>query len=720
MPTHTRSKIVLALLASLPASLLQAQSSSSPGDEVVKMDNLLVTSGKQAALVPSPVATKLALTVRETPQSVTVIDRARMDEELMTSVNDVMKNVTGVYATYFDTQRPAYYARGFKIEEFQVDGMPNFSSSTNMEYDTALYERVEILRGAHGLMTGAGIPSAVVNLQRKRPGKTLAASVNTLGGSWDLYRAEADLNMPLSKDGRVRSRFVSAGQVADSFHERYSEKKLAWMGSMEADLTSSTTLGAGYQSQTNDPTNPIWGTTPRFASDGSLANLPRSTSFSANWTEWKRESGTAFVNLDQKLGDKWSLRAAYNHVEGSTDSLRVYASGFPNMNTGTGLVLLAGVGLTDDTRDTLDVYVSGKYPLLGREHDLVFGWNMNNLESFSPTIASITSGPYYYRYSIPDYRLFNGEAPAPTIVRTGASRITTTDQSGFYATTRLRPVDKGALILGARLSNWETYVDSYGSDGGFTGKSGTYKVENEVTPYVGFVYDLNQTWSAYGSYTDIFRPQNYKNRDFELLSPVLGSNIEAGLKAEFLAKRFQVSFGVFETKQDNYGVIDASVPLNSLPDGSSAYIGVNGTKSTGFEVELTGFVRAGWTVSVGYSNIHTTRHALDLTYANIPEHLLRVHTNYQFRGALKRLSTGLSVNWQGEQIGYGVAYPTGTATVRQSGFALVNLNASYHLSENLTLTASVRNALDKTYWATLDYANYGEPRAALVSLRWRY
>lgn len=718
MTTNRHTQIVLALLACLPAIQLRAQSAS--GEEIVRMDDLLVTSEKQGTLAPSPVATKLSLSVRETPQAVTVIDRARMDEELMTSVNDVMKNVTGVYATYFDTQRPAYYARGFKIEEFQVDGMPSFSGSTNMEFDTALYERVEILRGAHGLMTGAGIPSAVINLQRKRPGKTLAASITTLAGSWDLYRAEADLNIPLTRDGRVRTRFVSAGQLADSFHERYSEKKLAWLGSIEADLGRSTTIGAGYQSQNNDPTNPIWGTTPRFASDGSLASLSRSTSFSANWTEWKRKSDTTFVNLDQKLGDRWNLRAAYNRIKGSTDSLRVYASGFPNLNTGAGLVLLAGVGLTDDTRDTVDVYLSGRFPLLGREHDLVVGWNQNNLDSYSPTIASITSGPYYYRYVIPDYRLFNGEAPAPTIVMTGASRVTTTDQSGFYATTRLRPIEKGTLLLGARLSNWETYVDNYGTTGGYTGKSGAYQVENELTPYLGLVYELNQTWSAYGSYTDIFRPQSYKDKDFELLSPVLGSNLEAGLKAEFFAKRFQVSFGVFETKQDNYGVIDASVPLNSLPDGSSAYIGVNGTKSTGFEVELTGFIRSGWTVSLGYSNIHTRRHALDLTYANIPEHLLRFHTNYQFRGALKRLSTGLSVNWQGEQTGYGVAYPGGTATVHQSGFALVNLNASYHLTDKLTLTASVRNALDKTYWATLDYANYGEPRAFLLSLRWRY
>jgi outer-membrane receptor for ferric coprogen and ferric-rhodotorulic acid len=716
------------LAASTPPLRAQAVADSADATDAadvmgdpVKLDAFSVNGDKVGPATPTPVATKLPLSVRQTPQSISIIGRDRLDAELLTSVNDVMKNVTGVYATFFDTQRPAYYARGFKIEEFQVDGMPSFSSSTNMEFDTGLYERVEIIRGAHGLLTGAGIPSAVINLQRKRPGKTFAAALNATAGSWDLYRAEADVTVPLTKDGRVRSRFVAVTQTADSFRDRYSEEKGAWLASAEADLTATTTLGAGYQFQDNDPTNPIWGTTPRFASDGSLAHLPRSTSFSTNWTEWQRDSATAFVTLDQKLGEKWAFRAAYNRTEGSTSSLRVYASGFPNLTTGAGLFLLAGVGITEDTRDTLDLYLSGKFSLLGREHDLVIGWNQNNLESYAPTIASITSGAYYYRYDIPDYRTFNGEAPCPTIVLTGASRVTTTDQNGFYATTRLRPFDRASVILGARLSSWETYADNYSTAGAYTSRTGAYKVTDEVTPYVGVVYDLNDTWSAYASYTDIFRPQNYKDKNFELLSPVLGTNLEAGLKAEFFAKRFQVSFGVFQTEQDNYGVVDASVPLNSLPDGSTAYLGVNGTKSEGFELELTGFIRPGWTTSLGYSNINTHRHALDLTYANIPEHLLRFHTNYQFTGALKKLSAGLGVNWQSEQVGYGVTYINNTTTtVEQSAFALVNLNASYQLTENLTLTAAVRNALDKNYWATLDYANYGEPRAISASLRWRF
>lgn len=693
-------------------------------EDVISLDKLEVSDAQMGAALPVLATTRLDLSVRETPQSISTINRLRMDQESLFSVDDVLKNVTGVHVSFYDTQRPLYFARGFQITDFQVDGMPTYSGSTNQEYDTALYERVDVVRGANGLLSGAGVPSATVNLERKRPGKKLASSVRATAGSWDFYRGEIDVTAPIVRDGRVRSRFVVAAQDRESFRDRYEEKKLAWLANVEGDLTASTTLGAGYQYQKNDPTSPMWGTLPRFAADGSLLNLPAGKSFSTNWTQWDRESGTVFVTLDQTFGDNWRFRAAYSRTEGETFSLRVYATSagagaFPDPVTGGGLRLLAGLGESDDVRDNLDLYLTGKWELFGREHDVVVGWNLNNLEADSTTFESITGGTYYWEYVIPDYRTFDGNAPKPAVIRTGGNQIATTDQSGFYATLRYRVLDPLSVILGARLSSWETSTDVYGPGGVFVRRQGAYEVNDEVTPYVGVVYDLNDVWSAYASYTDVFRPQNYKDRHGDLLSPVLGSNIEAGVKAEFFAKRFQVSISVFETKQDNYAVRDG---LLKIPDGTAdAYIGVDGTKSRGVEVELNGYIRAGWTVNLGYSNVNTRRHELDLTYANVPEHLARFSTHYQLSGAWNRLTLGAGLNWQGAATGYGISHPLlGTTTVEQSAFSLVNLYATYRFSDRLSASLSVTNATDHRYWATLDYPNYGEPRNATVSLRWRY
>ncbi|MES2697190.1 MAG: TonB-dependent siderophore receptor [Verrucomicrobiota bacterium] len=714
LSSHRFIPFVRCAALSVAATLAGAATAPAPKDNVTVLDQFSVNDTRVTP--PTLSATKLSLTPRETPQSITTIDRLRLDLESIFSVNEVLQSVTGVHVSFYDSQRPLYFARGFQITEFQVGGIPTYSGSTNQEYDTALYERIDVVRGANGLLSGAGVPSATVNLQRKRPGKRLAAHAQATTGNWHYYRGEADLNVPLTTDGRFRTRFVVTAQERDSFRDRYSEKKFAWLAAGEGDLTATTTVGIGYQQQKNDPTSPIWGTLPRFASDGSLAQLPRSISFSTNWTQWDRDSGTAFVTLDQRIGESWTLRAAFNRTEGDVFSLRVYQSGFTNRTTGGGHLLRAGIGETNDVRDNIDVYATGRFSLLGREHDLVLGWNSNELEAKSPAYASVAA----WTYDIPNIYTWTGDAPMPPVTKTGARSVALTDQSGLYSSLRLRLLEPLALIAGARLSQWETRTENYNTAGAYTTTTGSYKVKDEVTPYVGVVYTLNKVWSAYASYTDVFRPQNYKDKDNNLLSPVLGTNVEGGVKAEFFARRFQVSLGVFETKQDNYAVRDATQPDNSLPDGSSAYLGVNGTQSRGFELELSGYLRAGWTVSLGYTNTNTRRHALDLTYANVPEHLIQFSTHYQLPGRWNRLTLGTGVNWQGEQIGYGVSSPAGPVTVEQSAFALVNLFANYRFTDHLSAALSVRNALDKNYWATLDYPNYGEPRSVQLSLRWRY
>ncbi|RXY86428.1 TonB-dependent siderophore receptor, partial [Salmonella sp. 3DZ2-4SM] len=107
--------------------------------------------------------------------------------------------------------------------------------------------------------------------------------------------------------------------------------------------------------------------------------------------------------------------------------------------------------------------------------------------------------------------------------------------------------------------------------------------------------------------------------------------------------------------------------------------------------------------------------------ANPPKDLLQLNTQLQLRGALERLSIGGGLQWQSRVQGYNIAYPLGgTVTVNQPAYSLVQFNANYRISDNWTATLSVRNALDKTYWANLDYNNFGEPRFVSASLRWKF
>lgn len=701
-----------------PAEPVAAAANDSPQDVIAApkaLGSVTVSGSRESA------STRLPLTPKETPQSVSSVTRAQIERQSLTSVDAVMRKVTGVVVSFYDTQRPAYFSRGFPITDFQVDGIPTYSGNTNQEYDTALYARVEVVRGANGILTGVGLPSATVNMIRKRPQRDFAASVALTAGSWNLYRSELDLNAPLTADGSVRTRLVVAPQKKDSFRDRYSENKSALLAAIEADLGTATVVSAGYQRQNNDPTAPIWGTIPRFATDGTRIDLPVSTSFSPSWTRWKRTSSTLYATVEHQFSDEWHAKASISRTEGNVFRLATYGYGsttsrapFVDRATGAGTTLYAGASSGSDVQDTLDAYVSGKFELGGRKHDLVAGLSSTSTDAVTDVYTSLAG----WSYAIPNIYTWNGTAPAPTYSRTGAWRTQATRQTGLYASARWRLSDPLSVLTGLRVTNWDRKTDNFNTSGAYVNTTAIQKVDKELTPYLGVVYDITPTVSAYASYTRIFNPQNYKDRSNNPLSPVAGSNTEAGLKAELFERRIQASAAVFSTLQNNYGVVDSTRPTGSLPDGGTPYVAVNGTRSQGFELDLAGHIRRGWTVSAGFTKARVTRNASDLIYANLPEYQLKLGTDYQFSGALAPLTLGGDLQWQSKVVGYNIPHPTlGTATIKESPVALVNLRATWAFSPKLSATVAVNNLTDRKYWANLDYQNYGDPRNVSLTVR---
>ena len=143
--------------------------------------------------VEAETATKLGISIKETPQSVRVVTRALMDDFSLDDVNQVLETTPGVSVEKIETDRTYYKARGFDILNFQVDslGLPQERGSLQGTLDTAIYQRIEVVMGANGMMTGAGNPSATVNFIRKRPTADLRADVSVTAGSWSNKRVEA-------------------------------------------------------------------------------------------------------------------------------------------------------------------------------------------------------------------------------------------------------------------------------------------------------------------------------------------------------------------------------------------------------------------------------------------------------------------------------------------------------------------------------------------------
>ena len=115
-------------LPPLPASAQDKQDDK----DAVQLDAVTVVGQRQDdyTVDGSSSATGLPLSLRETPQSVTVVTRERMDDQNLTSLRDVLDNTTGIYSNQWDTERVLFYSRGFLVDNLMVDGMPT-SSGTN-------------------------------------------------------------------------------------------------------------------------------------------------------------------------------------------------------------------------------------------------------------------------------------------------------------------------------------------------------------------------------------------------------------------------------------------------------------------------------------------------------------------------------------------------------------------------------------------------------------
>jgi len=102
--------------------------------------------------------TRLNLTARQTPQSVDVITEAKLKDMNIKDYQTLLANIPGVTLNRMDeTIRPM--SRGFFIDYYLIDSMPSLGGFGLEATDMSMiaYDRVEVVRGANGLLAGAGI-----------------------------------------------------------------------------------------------------------------------------------------------------------------------------------------------------------------------------------------------------------------------------------------------------------------------------------------------------------------------------------------------------------------------------------------------------------------------------------------------------------------------------------------------------------------------------------
>ncbi|WP_314914952.1 TonB-dependent siderophore receptor [Pseudomonas helleri] len=655
-------------------------------------------------------STRLNIPLKETPQSITVITQQRIQDQHLTNLTDTLEAVSGITVVRegLGADTDSYYSRGFAINNYEIDGVPTSSRLDNYTQNTAMYDRIEVVRGSTGIISGMGDPSATINMIRKRPTDLAQMSIGAEAGSWDRYGASVDVSGPLTETGNIRGRLVVDYKNQGAWIDRYKQDNNLIYGITEFDLSDTLLLTVGFSYQTQHTNQPPRSGFPLKYSDGSLTDFKRSFNTSADWNYYDHEQSTFFTSLENQFDNGWSGKVEYSRNENKYDSEIVYLAGDIDKTTGQGAYVMPNKFKGNPIQNAVDAYLTGPFQLFGREHELITGVTLSQIRNENaPDYGGWVRPGGDYDGNIGAIGDWNGSVDKPDFVNTGRQDFKE-NQYAAYLTTRLHLNDDTTLMLGGRVIDWKQDDETRYFSGDVTKSN---RRETGVTiPYVGLVYDLSEIWSVYASYTKIFNPQSLQTTTDSYLDPLEGTGYEAGVKAAFNEGRFNTSLALFKVEQDNLGIPDGD---NRTQSGWQAYKASKGTTTQGVEWEFNGELGEGWQAAGGYTYSVSTDQDDNRIATQIPRHSFKTFTTYRLTGPLDKLTVGAGINWQ-SKTGVDLSY------YEQKSYAVTNLMARYDITNNLSAWVNLNNVFDKEYYSTTSAGVYGAPRNLMTSLKYNF
>ncbi len=640
-------------------------------------------------------ATKLNLSIKDTPQTISVITTKEIKDKHISSYKDVLANIAGVSLNNRGTNIVSS-SRGFTNVFYKIDGSPLYSDYSHNNFDMAIYDRVEVVKGANGLMTGEGNPSLSMNFIRKHADKKEFGGTITIdGGSWNSSAETIDLSTPLTDDKKVRARFIIKNADSKYFYDYFKKTNNILYGIVDAELSDNTSLSLGVNYQKLDRDGAWnWGL-PAFYSDGSRTDFPRSTSITNDWAYWDLETKEIFGNFKHYLYNdiSFNISGYYKRLYEEAHLLKLWWGSNLNKD-GSGLNIQQYMGKQKDDELNIDSYINFPFTIGNLSQEVVAGISYNSHRRKRTSKSGNDAVPNIFDY--------DGSSLLSDVAYT-TRPLEKTEQLGSYLVGRFSLTQKLNLITGLRISTWKYHSNDDTVE--------DRKFENEVTPYAGLVYYLDENHSLFASYTDIFRTQSAKDPNENYLDPILGQNYEAGIKGEYFDGKLNATFSVFKILEDN---VAQRIDNITLPDGSYAYEAKDGIESKGFEISIAGQVTDDINTSFSIANFEAKDPEGVKVNTEQSRTTANIFMNYKFK---KDFDIGVGLRYYSK-------YYDGSEDeyIEQKAYTVTNLMAKYKINKNTSLQLNINNLFDKKYYEGIGkyWMVYGEPRNFNLSLNYSF
>ncbi|MDP4025475.1 TonB-dependent siderophore receptor [Methylobacterium sp. NEAU 140] len=533
----------------------------------------------------SPTATKTNTPLIETPQSVSVVTRAQLNDRNVQDVNQALSYTPGVSANVFgfDPRFDAFYIRGF-LETYDGifrDGLRqagvNLAVPRVEPYGT---EALTILRGPASGLYGLGSPGGIVDITSKRPVFTRFGEAWFQAGNYDRVQGNFDVGGPVEgTDGTLAYRLTGVVRQSNTYLPNGADDRVmiapafTWRPSADTSFTLLTEyLNSRAPGTATFYNAPGFVVTRLYQGDGNFNRFDVEQyrigyAFEHRFTpDLIFRQNFRYQNVDAKL--------AYTEITDVTGFSAQRFAGLIHDRLGT-------VGLDNQLEAHLTTGPVAHTLLMGVDY---YHYDFRRESGFNSAVPDLDIA------GVTDFKRFNYRTFVPRPALNRASEQSQ-DQLGLYLQEQAK-VDRFVLTLTGR----HDFV-SQSTRSGTPAALGAATTRNDsaLTGRLGLNYLLTPNFVPYASYATTFTPQVGVDASGRSFKPATGDQIEAGVKFAVPNTNVTGSFAGFD-------IVQSSI-LRTDPTNSANQVATGSVESKGFEAELTANFGPGTNLTVAYTHL---------------------------------------------------------------------------------------------------------------------
>ncbi|WP_311338147.1 TonB-dependent receptor [Capnocytophaga leadbetteri] len=728
-------------------------------EELTALQEVEVIGRKESSYknTNSFIGTKTASALKEVPQSVGYVTKELILDQGATTVNEVVKNISGV------NQNSSY--NDFSIRGFRATGNRNSGNLLNgMRAQTSLWkqsslaniERVEVIKGPASALFGNAAPGGVINRVTKKPLFENKNSITVGVGSWNTLKTYGDFTGPLNPKKTLLYRLNLGYEKTDSFRDLQGSESIIAAPSFSYIPNEKTHINVDFVYQNFDGKIDRGQSVP---ADGNVYSTPISRSLSAANDFLKENTLNTTIALTHKFSDHISLNAIYLNSSYSEDMLEHTQANLYYKQIGNGanafryadpnkVMMTANQRKRYFANNSFNTYFNFNFNTGILKHKLLVGYDYFISEQKTGS-SSISAQGYLSKDKTKVVNTYTTTAN----VLAGSVQTPTTNVPVFdlydpiagnaykdiskyiWKQNTLNPYEEYShgvyvqeqidisivkLLIGLR-QEWFTET---------LNKETTKEISRQTSafiPRVGLVVEASENINLYSTWVKGFQPQGANIQSdpdryggpFDYMKSEL---YEVGLKTEWFNKRLSATLAIFKITQENSleqspkaGKADWRVPVDE--------------ESNGFELDVAGQILPNFSVVANYAYTDArivklkeegTIKDLNVQRPSTPRHAANLWTKYIFEnGSLKGLGAGIGVSYASERLGQ-----VGRRATAASYPDYTLLNAVlYYKVKDVQLQLNVNNVLNRTYWIS-GYDNLrnfpGAPRNINASVTYRF